>query len=185
MAYNFSNLRVKAREIEEWLGREFASIRTGRATPTLLDSVQVESYGARVPLKQVGAITVEDVRSLKISVWDKTQLKAVESAIMAANLGLSVAGASDGSGLRVTFPDLTADKRTMLAKLAHDRTEEAKVSLRKEREKVWNDIQEKEKSKDLSEDDKFRLKDELQKIVSEENEKLEKLKAKKDMEIMN
>ncbi|MCC6290979.1 ribosome recycling factor [Candidatus Nomurabacteria bacterium] len=185
MSYNFNQFKTKTKEIGEWLSREFASIRTGRATPALLDSVQVESYGARVPLKQVSAIAVEDVRSLRISVWDKTQLKAVESAIMSANLGLSVAGASDGSGLRVTFPELTADKRALLAKLAHDRTEEAKVSLRKEREKVWNDIQEKEEAKELSEDEKFRLKDELQKIVAEENEKLEKLKAKKDAEIMN
>lgn len=183
MPYSFNNLKVKTREVGEWLGREFASIRTGRATPALLDSVQVESYGARVPLRQVGAIAVEDPRTLKVTLWDQSQVKGTEAAIATANLGVSVT--TDGAAIRVTFPTLTADKRQLLLKLAHDKTEEAKVSLRKEREKVWNDIQAKEKAKELSEDDKFRLKEELQKIIDDENRKLEELKARKETEINN
>ena len=183
MPYNFSNLKSKITEIEEWLGREFASIRTGRATPALLDSVQVESYGARVPLKSVGAIGVEDVRTLKLTLWDQSQVKATEAAIQAANLGVSVT--TDGTAIRVIFPTLTADKRQILLKLAHDKTEEAKISLRKEREKIWNEIQDKEKEKEISEDEKFKLKDDLQKIVDEENGKLEVIKAKKEAEINN
>jgi ribosome recycling factor len=183
MAYNFAPLKQKAKEIGEWLSGEFAGIRTGRATPALLDSVQVESYGSRVPLKSVGAIGVEDPRTLKISLWDRSQVKDVESAMQAANLGVSVT--SDGANLRVTFPELTSDKRKILSKLANDKTEEAKISLRKERERVWNDIQEQEKAKTISEDDKFRLKEELQKIIDEEGRKLEELKAKKENEIAN
>lgn len=183
MPYNFVNLKNKITEIEDWLGREFASIRTGRATPALLDGVQVESYGARVPLKSVGAIGVEDVRTLKIGLWDQSQVKSVEQAIQTANLGVSVT--TDGTAIRVIFPELTADKRKVLLKLAHEKTEEAKISLRKEREKVWNDIQAREKSKELSEDDKFRLKEELQKIVDVATAKIDEMKARKETEISN
>lgn len=183
MAYNFGGLRTEAKRISDWLSGEFSSIRTGRATPALLDSVQVESYGSRVPLKSVGAIGVEDPRTLKISLWDRSQVKAVESGIQAANLGVSVT--SDGANLRISFPELTSDKRKILLKLANDKTEEAKISLRKEREKVWNDIQEQEEAKSISEDEKFRLKEELQKIIDEEGKKLEALKEKKEAEIAN
>ncbi len=183
MPYNFNALKQKSREIEEWLGREFAAIRTGRATPALLDGVQVESYGSKVPLKSVGAIAVEDARSLRVTLWDKSQVRDVEAGITAANLGVGIT--ADGMSIRLTFPELTADKRKILQKVAHDKTEEAKISLRKERERVWNDIQDKEKKKELSEDEKFRLKDELQKIIDEENKKLEDLKKKKDIEIAN
>jgi ribosome recycling factor len=183
MAYNFNSLKAKAKEVEEWLGREFAAIRTGRATPALLDGVQVESYGARVSLKSVGAIAVEDARTLRVTLWDRSQVKDVEAGITAANLGVGIT--ADGMSIRLTFPELTADKRKILQKVAHDKTEEAKISLRKERERVWNDIQDKEKKKELSEDDKFRLKDELQKIIDDENKKLEELKKKKDTEIAN
>lgn len=183
MPYNFANLKSKITEIEDWLGREFASIRTGRATPALLDSVQVESYGARVPLKSVGAIGVEDVRTLKIALWDQSLVKHVEQAIQVANLGVSVT--TDGRAIRVIFPELTADKRKILLKLAHEKSEEAKISLRKEREKVWNEIHEKEKNKELSEDDKFSLKEELQKIVDQEVSKIDEMKARKETEISN
>lgn len=181
MPYNFSPFKNKAKEVEEWLARELSSIRTGRATPALLDGVMVESYGSRVPLKQVGAIAVSDPRSLVVTLWDKSQLRAVETAIMAANLGVSVA--ADTSSLRIGFPELTSEKRAILTKLAHDKVEQAKISLRQEREKVWNDIQSKEKVGELSEDEKFRGKDELQKVVDQTNKKFEELGGKKDKEI--
>lgn len=181
MPYSFNQLKSKTKESNDWLAKEFASIRTGRATPALLDGVQVESYGARVPLKQVGAIAVEDPRTLRITLWDQSQVRGVESAIAQANLGVSLT--TDGTSVRVIFPELTADKRKLLLKLANEKTEEAKISLRKEREKVWNEIQAKEKSKELSEDEKFRLKDELQKIMDEESKKLDALKLRKETEI--
>ena len=181
MAYNFELFKQKAKQVEEWLGRELATIRTGRATPALLDGVMVESYGSRAPLKQVGAVGAEDSRSLKITLWDKGQVKAVESAIQLANLGVSVT--VDGSALRVTFPELTGEKRTLLVKVTHDKVEEAKISLRKEREQVWNDIQAKERDGAVSEDDKFRYKTDLQKLVDEANKKLEDAGKRKESEI--
>ena len=182
MIYNFSPLKTRIKEIEEWLIGEYASIRTGRATPTLLDSVNVESYGARVPLKHVGSITVEDPRTLRVTLWDKAQVKATESAIASANLGISAI--ADGMTIRVIFPELTADKRKLLNKLAGEKLEEAKITLRKEREKTWNDIQTKEKEGGMSEDEKFRSKDELQKIVDEAVGKFSEHGKRKETEIL-
>ncbi len=183
MAYNFNSFKERLSEVEEWLTKEFASIRTGRATPALLDGVSVESYGSRVPLKHVGSISIEDPRTLRVTLWDKSQVKATESAIASANLGVSAI--ADGLAIRVIFPELTADKRKLLSKLAHEKLEEAKVSLRKEREKVWNDIQTQEREGGLSEDEKFRHKDELQKLVDDTNAKLEAHNDRKEAEILN
>lgn len=181
MAYNFNGFKAEIKQVEEWLAREFSSIRTGRATPALLDGVQVEAYGAKMPLKQVGAIGVEDPRTLKISLWDKSQAGAVQTAIQVANLGVSVS--ADQDSLRIIFPELTADKRKLLSKLAHEKVEQARITLRQAREKTWNEIQAKEKSGEVSEDEKFRLKDELQKMVDEANKQLEEAAKRKQAEI--
>lgn len=183
MAYNFNNLKTEIKEIDEWLAREFAAIRTGRATPALLDGVQVESYGAKVPLKQVGAIGVEDPRTLKITLWDKSQMRGVESGIQAANLGVSVT--ADATSIRVIFPELTADKRKILTKVANEKIEQARISLRQAREKTWNEIQTKEKGGEISEDERFRLKDELQKLVDEANRQFDEAGKRKQTEIEN
>lgn len=181
MAYRFNNFQAAAKTVEEWLVRELSTIRTGRATPALLDSVQVEAYGAKVPLKQIGALGTEDPRTLKLTLWDKGQLRAAEQAIQVANLGVSTA--SDGTTVRIIFPELTAEKRALLSKLAHDKVEQARVSLRQERERVWNDIQAKEKSGELGEDEKYRLKEELQQLVDEANRRLEDSGRRKEQEI--
>ena len=174
MPYNFNNFK-------EWLTKELSTIRTGRATPALLDAVQVESYGSRVPLKQVGSVNIEDARTLRVTLWDKTLVRGVESAIAASNLGVSAVG--DGNSVRVIFPELTAEKRQLLLKVVKNKVEEARVSLRQERERVWNDIQAKEKAGEMSEDDKFRYKEELQKLIDGENTKLEAGSARKEKEI--
>lgn len=183
MAYNFNAFKTEIKEVDEWLAREFAAIRTGRATPALLDGVQVESYGSRVALKQVGAVGVEDPRTLRITLWDKSQMRGIESAIQAANLGVSVT--SDASSLRIIFPELTADKRKILTKVANDKIEQARISLRQAREKTWNDIQAKEKTGEISEDEKFRLREELQKLVDEANRGFDEAGKRKQTEIEN
>ena len=165
MAYDFSNLKLKTEETKSWLEKEFSTIRTGRATPTILDSISVESYGAKTPLKQVASITIEDARTLRVSPWDTSQVQAIEKAIAEANLGLSVV--VDDKGLRAIFPELTAERRTTLLKIAKEKTEQAKITLRGERDSVWNEIQEKQKEGTLSEDEKFKLKDDMQKIVND------------------
>ncbi|KKS77951.1 MAG: Ribosome-recycling factor [Parcubacteria group bacterium GW2011_GWC1_43_11b] len=181
MAYNFSELKTHLADIEVWLAGEYSGVRTGKASPALLDSVLVDSYGSKLPIKHVAAIGIEDALTLRITPWDKSQVKGIESAIAAANIGVSTAPDSDG--IRVIFPTLTEERRKMLTKLTNEKLEEARVSLRKEREKVWNEIQVMEKNGGIGEDVKFRLKDELQKIVDDGNTKFDSLASKKREEI--
>ncbi len=181
--YDFTNFKIETKKIEDWLRNEFLSIHTGRANPAVLDRVQVETYGARQPISNVASISTRDARTLHISPWDKTVIKDIEKAISASDLGLSVS--VDDSGIYASFPELTSENRDILAKLVHQKLEDARVSVRKVREDVWDDIQEKEKNKEITEDDKFRGKDELQKLVDEANKSLEEIAKNKTELIKN
>lgn len=181
MPYNFSPFKQKVIEVTNWLSKEFASVRTGRAAPSLLDGVEVLSYGSKASLREVASISVEDAKTLRIVPWDATQMKEVEKAITLADLGLSVT--VDDKGLRVIFPDLTAERRQSLLKIAGQKQEEAKISLRKERDRVWSDIQAKEKEGTITEDEKFRFKDEMQKIVDDASKKFDEMALRKETEI--
>lgn len=182
MAYNFTSFKNRLTDIADWLSKEYLAVRTGRATPLLLDSVLVDTYGSRQPVKHIAAINIEDARTIRVTPWDKGQLKAIETAITAANLGVSLS--PDSAGIRVIFPELTTERRTQLVKVVKDKLEEARISLRQEREEVWAKIQQEEKAGTLSEDDKFRAKDELQKLVDDGNAKFQELVDKKEKEIM-
>lgn len=181
MTYNFSPFKQSSNDLQEWLKKEYSTIRTGRATPAILDGVNVEAYGSFMPINQLANITVEDARMIRISPWDTTQTKSIEKAIVASGLGLSVA--VDGSGLRIMFPELTSDRRTALLKIAKQKLEDAKVTLRGEREKILKDVEAQEKIGDISEDEKFRTKAELQKMIDEAGFTLEALYTKKEKEI--
>ena len=133
MSFNYSNLDSGLKEVAEWLSREYSRVHTGRATPILLDGVMVESYGALQPVKNVGSVSVEDARTLRVTLWDKSLIKEVEKAIIAANLGLTVA--SDSEGLRVIFPMLTTENRQKLVKILKDKMEDARISVRSPRKK--------------------------------------------------
>ncbi len=183
MTYDFSQLKKKAKELEEWLKKEQSQIRTGRATPALLDGISVEVYGTRTPLNQIGSISVEDSRNLRITLWDMSHAKDVEKAIMLANLGVSVG--LDEKGVRVSFPELTTERRASLIKIAKDRLEQARVTLRKLRDEAWNDIQKKEKLGGMSEDDKFRFKGEMEKVIQETSKNLDVMSEKKEKEIQS
>lgn len=183
MAYDFSKLTAQIKETEEWLTRELSGVRTGRATPALLDSVKPEAYGARTPMAQLGSISVEDARSLRVIPWDKSVIKAIERAITEADLGVGVA--TDDMGLRVTFPELTAERRTLLTKLAGEKVEHAKVTLRGHRNDAIKDLEAAEKEGGMSKDDLFRHKEELQKLVDAGVATLEALGKRKQEEIQN
>src|SRR3989338_2323203 len=106
MQYNFSIFRSELKKVEDFLAKEYSQLNIGRASPVVLDGVTVESYGSRVPLKNTASISIEDPKTLRIAPWDKNQIKDIEKAILASNLGLSVA--TDDLGIRVIFPQLTA-----------------------------------------------------------------------------
>ena len=162
--------------------KEFQQIRTGQASPSILDGVKVESYGAPVGIQAVAAVTVEGARTIRITPWDKSQTKEIEKAITIANLGLSVV--VDDQGLRVNFPDLTAERRVQIAKIAKEKLEDAKKQVRQHRDVIVRDLQAKEKDGKMGKDDAFRAKNDTQKIVDDCNKKLEADYAKKEKEII-
>ena len=181
MAYDFKPFEKKIADIIAHAQKELGGVRTGRAAPAILDGIQVESYGSRVAINTIATVSVEDARTLRVSPWDASLAKEIEKAVTQANLGLSVA--TDERGVRVSFPELTADRRTSLIKLAKEKIEECRTRVRKERDEVWNDIQKQEKDGDMGEDDKFRAKDEMQKRVDAANAQLEQLLERKEKEI--
>jgi len=181
MAYDFKNLKEKISETEAWLTEEYFGIRTGRATPALLDSVRIEAYGSKMPLNQLANIAVEDARTLRITPYDASVAKDIERSISQSDLGVSVG--ADERGVRVFFPELTSERREQLMKLVNQKLEDARVSIKKLREETWEDIQKQEKEKTISEDEKFRAKDDMQKLIDEANKKLEAIAEKKEQEI--
>lgn len=183
MAYNFLNFKNDLKKVEEWLSKEYSQIHSGRATPVVLDGVMVDSYGTFMPIKNIASVNIEDPKTLRIAPWDKNQIKEIERAILAANTGLSLA--TDEAGIRAIFPALTTERRAMTVKILKEKLEDARVSTRLEREKVIKDIEEKEKNAEITNDDLFRAREEIQKIMNETNAMLEAIFEKKETEVMS
>lgn len=181
MAYDFSKLKAQIKETEEWLLREFSGIRTGRASLALLDGVKPEAYGARTPLQQLASLFVEDARTIRIVPFDKGNAKAIEKALTEADLGVGVG--MDDQGLRVSFPELTAERRAMLGKLAGQKCEEARIRLRSHRTDALKELEASEKEGGMGKDELARLKDEAQKLIDKGQEALDALLSKKQQEI--
>ena len=178
---NPEEYKKRLQDINDWLTKEYSGIRTGQAAPALLDAIKVDSYGSMTPINQVGSIGIEDARTLRVSPWDVSQIPAMEKAIAEADLGVSVA--TDSAGLRVIFPELTADRREQLLKLAKSKLEEARVSVRGVRDDVMKEIDSAEKASEISEDDKFTLKEQVQKTIDDANQSLDTLLQTKESEI--
>ncbi len=181
MAYNLTGFKQGLKDVEEWLKKELSTVRTGRANLSILDGVSVEAYGSFMPINQVANLSMEDARTVRIVPWDTSVTKDVEKAIVASDLGLSVT--VDDKGLRVIFPELTGERRISLVKLTKQKLEDAKITLRGEREKTLKDLEAKEKDGEMSEDEKFRTKAEVQKLLDECTRNLEILFEKKEKEI--
>lgn len=176
-----NDIKQKLHEAKEWLQKEYSGIRTGQANPALLDSIKVESYGSFMPINQIGSIGVEDARTLRISLWDATQVAALERAIRESDLGVSVV--TDSSGLRVIFPELTSERRVQLLKLAKSKLEDSRISVRAIRDEVMKAIDKSEKDGDISEDEKFSQKEAVQTAVDATNKSLEELFTTKEAEL--
>ncbi len=183
MDYDFKGFDTKVGGAKEWLAKEYRGLRTGRAAPAILDSVMVSAYGSMTPLKQVGNVSTEDARTLRVSAYDAGVIKDIERAITAANLGVGTS--SDGATVRVTFPELTSERREQLVKFAKGKLEEARTAVRIARDESWKEIQEREREGTLTEDDKFSLKEELQKRVDKVNAELESAFESKEKEMSN
>lgn len=181
MAYDFSTLQAAIKETEEWLARELSGVRTGRAAPALLDGVKPEAYGTRTPLRDIASVSIEDPRTLRIIPWDASLVKAIEKSITEANLGVGVA--TDDQGIRVSFPELTAERRTQLARIAGEKAEQAKVTLRGHRTDTLKALEALEKEGGMGKDELARLKTEMQKLVDAAGEVLAERLARKQKEI--
>jgi len=181
--FSFLELKEKIKDIEEWFKKELSVIRTGKASPAILDFIQVEAYDSNMAIKELANVVVEDAKTVRIEPWDMSMGKNIEKAISTSNLGLSLA--SYEKGLRVIFPDLTSERREQFVKVVKGKLEEARVSVRSLRDKTWKEIENKEREGGMGEDDKFRLKDEMQKIIDIAGTNLESLAERKETEIKN
>ncbi|PJE58375.1 MAG: ribosome recycling factor [Candidatus Portnoybacteria bacterium CG10_big_fil_rev_8_21_14_0_10_36_7] len=161
---------------------EVGSLHTGGATPAILEDVAVLAYGSSMPLKQLAVITTAEARVLSVQPWDRTVLRDIEKAIrnQKPNLSPSVSG----DIVRVVVPGLNEEQRKSMVKMLGQKAEESRIVIRRNREDAWKNIQSLEKEKQLREDDKFRAKDELQKIVDDYNDKIESFVSAKEKEIM-
>ena len=163
------------------LKKDLSSLRAGRATPALLDRVQVEYYGTMTPITQMGGVTTPDARTLIIQPWDKTAMQAIEKAIMKSDLGLTPS--NDGSIIRIVIPMLTEERRAELVKMTKRSGEEAKVAIRNIRRDANDECKKREKT-DISEDESRRVQDDIQKVTDRYIGEVDKLVAAKEKEIM-
>ncbi|MEK7566892.1 MAG: ribosome recycling factor [Patescibacteria group bacterium] len=181
MIDNLSKFEVSANKIKERLSGEMGAIRTSRANPALVKDITVEYYGSKMKLEGLASIGVGDARTLTVQPWDKGSLEAIEKAVRASNLGLQPV--VDKDMIRIILPELTGERRQTLIKLVGEKLEEARIVLRRERDEVWKEAQEGERSGGISEDEKFRFKDELQKKIDRFNKDFEELAERKKNEI--
>lgn len=166
----------------KFLDQELAKIRTSRASPALVEDIEVSAFGSKFPLKQLGAISTPQTNQIVIQPWDTSYIEPIEKAISQSGLGMSAV--VDKNIIRLNLPLLTEEYRQALGKTLNEKGEQARQTIRHCREDVWNKIQDGFKAKQLSEDDKFRGKDELQKVVDGYNEKIKNLVEKKKQEII-
>ena len=164
------------------LRENFAAIRAGRANPHILDKLQVEAYGMMSPLNQLGNVAVSDARCLVISPWDKSLLKAIGKAILASNIGITPT--SDGSVIRLVFPELTEERRKDLVKQVRKMGEESKVAARNIRREAMETVKKMKTGKELSEDESKNCEIDIEKRISEAIEELDKVVSAKEKELM-
>ncbi|MBR2950379.1 MAG: ribosome recycling factor [Lachnospiraceae bacterium] len=181
MDARLNQFETKMTKAIDYLGSDYEGIRAGRANPHVLDKIRVDYYGSPTPIQQVGNITVPEARMLQIAPWEKSLIKAIEKAIMASDLGITPS--NDGSVIRLVFPELTEERRKMLAKDVKKKGEEAKVAIRNIR-RDGNDFLKKLGKTDVSEDEIKDMEDQLQKATDKFIKEVDKMIENKTKEIM-
>ncbi len=174
--------RKRMDEAVEAIRREFASVRTGKATPALLEHVRVEAYETQMPLEQLATISAPEPRLLVVQPWDKSVMSSIEKALRSSDLGLNPS--NDGTVIHVPIPPLNEERRRELVKVLHKMAEEGRVSLRSARRAANDDIKEQIKSGDVSEDDGHHTLDEVQKLTDEYVGKIDALLKAKEEEVL-
>jgi ribosome recycling factor len=177
-----NDLRRRMDSALEALQREFAGLRTGRASAHLLDKVVVKAYGSDMPLNQVGNVNVPEPRLISVQVWDRGLVVAVEKAIREAGLGLNPV--TDGQLVRIPIPELSQERRQELTKIAHKYAEQARVAIRNVRRDGMDALKKMEKDGKISQDDHRHRSDEIQKMTDGHIKKVDETLAQKEKEIM-
>ena len=157
-------------------------LRTGRANAAIVENIMVEAYGGQMPVKGLASIAIPEARTVVIEPWDKSIIKDIEKAIRLAGTGLNPS--NEGNILRLTLPQMTEENRKELIKVLGQKTENARIQVRKVREEIKEMVIEMEKEKEISEDERFKLQDELEKMTGEFNGKIMMIKEEKEKEIM-
>lgn len=179
---NLNDFKFEFTKVIDFLKADIASLRTGRASAAMVEGVKAEAYGALQPLKALASIMVSDPKTLAIEPWDKSVLAAVEKGLRDAGLGVNPV--NDGRLIRLTLPELTSERRQELVKVLHQKLEHARVSVRQVREEVRELIAGEFKDKTITEDEKFRLQEELDKMVKGFNDEIQKIGEGKEKEIV-
>ncbi|OGH65252.1 MAG: ribosome recycling factor [Candidatus Magasanikbacteria bacterium RIFCSPHIGHO2_02_FULL_47_14] len=173
--------KVDLDKVIEHLKHDISALRTGRATPALVEDVLVEAYGTKQPLKSLASISVSDAKTLAVEPWDKSILQAIEAGIRLSPIGINPV--NDGKLIRLPLPDLTHERRIELIKVLHQKAEQARIGARKVREDARDFVEKQEDGKAISEDEKFKFFDQLEKMVKEYNEKIKVIAEEKEKEI--
>jgi len=176
------NIKPELDKVISFLEKELSRIRTGRATPSLVEDVVVECFGQKFPLKQLAAISTSEPKQILIQPWDRSYIEGIVHALEKTGTGTNPI--VDKEVIRINLPPLSEEYRKNLIRIISEKEEQVRKTIRKWREEAWSKIQEKTKQGEIREDDKFRAKDELQKLVDEYNEKIEELDEKKKKEIL-
>ncbi|MCL9983390.1 MAG: ribosome recycling factor [Erythrobacter sp.] len=180
--YDKADVERRMKGAVDALKSDLQGLRTGRANASLLDPVVVEVYGSMMPLSQVASVSVPEPRMLSVQVWDKSNMIPVEKGIAHANLGLNPI--IDGQTLRLPIPDLTQERRKELAKLAGQYAEKAKIAIRNVRRDAMESLKTDEKKKEISEDDRKRSEEQVQKLTDQYVKETDEAAAKKEQEIL-
>lgn len=182
VADNLKQAEEKMQKAIQVAREEFGGVRTGRASPTLLERIDVDYYGTKTPLNQIAGISVPEAKMLVISPYDRTALSAIEKAILASDLGITPN--NDGSVIRLVFPPLTEERRKELIKVIHQRAEEGKVSVRNIRRHAKEELEKIQRNGEISEDDLIRSEKELQKLTDHFVAEIEEMVENKEKELL-
>ncbi|MBU1165106.1 ribosome recycling factor [Patescibacteria group bacterium] len=167
----------------DFLKKELAGIRTGRANPKIVENILVDSYGTKTQLKQLASITVPEARTLLIQPWDKNITKDIEKAINQAGIGISPV--ADGNNIRLTMPAMTEESRKDFVKIINEKAENSRISIRQVRDKIKEEIIKQEKNKELTEDDRYQLIKDLDELTKKYNEQVKEIADAKEKEVMS
>ena len=182
MSSNTKAFEEKMKSSVEHLDRELAAVRAGRANPAVLDKVSVDYYGAPTPIQQVASVAVSEARTLTITPWDRTLLRAITKAIMASDVGITPI--DDGSTIRLNFPAPTEERRKQLAKEVSKLGEDAKVAVRNIRRDAMDKFKAQKKKSEITEDDLKIIEKDLQKLTDDYIKEVERIADEKEKELM-